>query len=136
RLIMLSSAYRLSSGPHAANAKIDAEHQYFWKMNRQRLEAEALRDAALATCGTLNLKKGGPPIATPLTAEEREGMRDPSQWPVSSDPADYTRRSVYLYVKRSFRLPMFETFDAPDASQSCARRESSNVAPQALALMK
>ena len=62
-------------------------------------------------------------------------MRDPSQWPVSSDPADFTRRSVYLYVKRSFRLPMFETFDAPDASASCARRESSTVAPQALALM-
>src|SRR5207244_397239 len=54
---------------------------------------------------------------------------------ISSDPADYTRRSVYLYVKRSFQLPMFETFDAPDASISCARRESSTVPPQALALM-
>ena len=62
-------------------------------------------------------------------------MRDGSQWPVSSDPADYTRRSVYLYVKRSFRLPMLETFDAPDAAASCARRDSSTVAPQALALM-
>jgi len=111
------------------------QNQYLWRMNRQRLEAEALRDAVLATSGALNLKAGGPPIATPLTAEEKEGMRDPSQWPVSSDPADYTRRSVYLYVKRSFRLPMFETFDAPDASASCPRRESSTVAPQALALM-
>jgi hypothetical protein len=135
RMIMLSSAYRLSSAPDAANARIDAENQYFWKMNRRRLEAEALRDAVLATAGTLNLKVGGPPIATPLTIEEKEGMRDPSQWPVSSDPADFTRRSVYLYVKRSFRLPMFETFDAPDAAASCARRESSTVAPQALALM-
>ena len=132
---MLSSAYRLSSQPDAANAKIDADNQYLWKMNRQRLEAEALRDTVLATAGTLNLKAGGPPIATPLTAEERDGMRDMSQWPVSSDPADFTRRSVYLYVKRSFRLPMFETFDAPDAAASCARRESSTVAPQALALM-
>ncbi len=135
RMMMLSSAYRLSSAPDAANARIDAENQYFWKMNRRRLEAEALRDAVLATAGTLNLKAGGPPIATPLTDEEKEGMRDPSQWPVSSDPADLTRRSVYLYVKRSFRLPMFETFDAPDAAASCARRESSTVAPQALALM-
>ena len=135
RLIMLSSAYRLSSIPDTGNTKIDSENQYFWKMNRRRLEAEALRDAVLATAGTLNLKAGGPPIAVPLTDEEKEGMRDPSQWPVSSDPADYTRRSVYLYVKRSFRLPMFETFDAPDASASCARREASTVAPQALALM-
>jgi mono/diheme cytochrome c family protein len=135
RVIMLSSAYRLSSAPDAGNAKIDSENQYFWKMNRRRLEAEALRDSVLATAGTLNLKAGGPPVAVPLSEEEKEGMRDASQWPVSSDPADYTRRSVYLYVKRSFRLPMLETFDAPDASASCARRDASTVAPQALALM-
>jgi hypothetical protein len=132
---MLSSAYRLSSQPDAANAKIDSDNQYLWKMNRQRLEAEELRDSVLATSGTLNLKAGGPPIAIPLSTEERGGMRDMSQWPISTDPADFTRRSVYLYVKRSFRLPMFETFDAPDAAASCARRESSTVAPQALALM-
>jgi hypothetical protein len=62
-------------------------------------------------------------------------MRDASQWPVASDPAEHARRSVYLLVKRSFRLPMFETFDQPDAAASCARRESSTIAPQALALM-
>src|SRR5207247_9448019 len=135
KLIMLSSAYRLAGDIDAANAKIDPQNQYLWRMNRRRLEAEALRDTVLATAGTLNLKAGGPPIATPLTTEEKEGMRDPLQWPVSSDPADFTRRSVYLYVKRSFRLPMFETFDAPDAAASCARRESSTVAPPALALM-
>ena len=135
RAIMLSSAYRLSSAPDADNAKIDADNQFVWRMNRQRLEAEAVRDNVLATAGTLNLKAGGPPIATPLTAEEKDGMRDMSEWPISSDPADHVRRSVYLFVKRSFRLPMFETFDAPDAAASCARRDSSTVAPQALALM-
>jgi len=135
KLIMLSSAYQLSSQPDAANAKIDSDNQYLWKMNRRRLEAEAVRDNVLAAAGTINLKAGGPPVATPLTAEEKAGMRDLGEWPVSSDPADHVRRSVYLFVKRSFRLPMFETFDAPDASASCARRESSTVAPQALALM-
>jgi len=135
KLIMLSSAYQLSSEPDAANAKIDSENRYLWRMNRRRLEAEAVRDNVLATAGTLNLKAGGPPIATPLTREEKDGMRDMTEWPVSSDPSDYARRSVYLFVKRSFRLPMFETFDAPDASASCARRDSSTVAPQALAMM-
>jgi hypothetical protein len=135
RLIMLSSVYRLSSLPDAANVKIDPDNKYYWKMNRQRLEAEELRDSVLAVSGTLNLKAGGPPIAVPLTEEEHGGMRDASQWPVSSDPADYTRRSVYLYVKRSFRLPLLETFDEPDSTSSCARREVSTVAPQALALM-
>ena len=105
-------------------------------MNRRRLEAEALRDTVLAAAGTLNLKVGGPPIVTPLTGEEiGRHARSFAVAGVASDPAEHNRRSVYLYVKRSFRLPMFETFDAPDAAASCARRESSTVAPQALALM-
>jgi hypothetical protein len=135
RMIMLSSAYRMSSMPDAENSKIDPTNEFFWKMNRQRLDSEALRDTVLATAGTLNLKAGGPPIAVPLTAEERDGMRDMSQWPISTDPADFTRRSVYLLVKRSFTLPMMETFDAPDPATSCPRRESSTVAPQALEMM-
>jgi hypothetical protein len=89
----------------------------------------------LAVAGTLNLKAGGPAVAVPLSEEERDGMRDPSLWPVTADAAEHARRSVWLYVKRSYRLPMLETFDAPDTSASCARRESSTVAPQALALM-
>ncbi len=135
RTVMLSNAYRMSSAPDAANSKIDADNRFLWRMNRQRLEAEALRDAVLAVSGELNPKPGGPPVAIPLSEEEREGMRDASQWPVASDPAEHVRRSVYLLVKRSFRLPMFETFDQPDAAASCARRESSTIAPQALALM-
>src|SRR5262249_44928234 len=52
-----------------------------------------------------------------------------------SDPAEHNRRGVYLFVKRSFRDPMMEVFDAPDTAASCPRRESSTVAPQSLAMM-
>ncbi len=135
RLMMLSGSYRMSSLPDEANAKIDPRNTYLWRMNRRRMEGEAVRDAVLAVSGQLNLKMHGPAVAVPLSNEELGGMRDLGQWAVSGDPADHTRRSVYLYVKRSFRLPMLETFDAPDASASCARRESSTVAPQALAMM-
>jgi hypothetical protein len=62
-------------------------------------------------------------------------MRDPSQWPVWSYPAEYDRRSVYMYVKRGFRMPMLESFDMPETSLSCERREVTTVAPQALTLM-
>ena len=116
RLIMLSGAYQA-------------------KRNPVRLDAEALRDAVLAASGTLNTKMYGPPVVIPLLGEEREGMRDASQWPVHPDAGEHDRRSVYLFSKRSYRLPMLETFDAPDTTQSCARREASTVAPQALALM-
>jgi hypothetical protein len=135
KLIMTSKTYQLSSAPDAANSRVDADNRYLWRMNRRRLEAEAVRDSVLAVADTLNDKMGGPAVATPLEEEERSGMRDAAQWAVNADPAEFTRRSVYLYVKRSFRLPMMETFDSPDASASCARRESSTVAPQALAMM-
>ncbi|MCC6537955.1 MAG: PSD1 domain-containing protein [Bryobacterales bacterium] len=101
-----------------------------------RLDAESLRDAVLAANGALNAKQFGPAVVPPLTREERDGgMRDASQWPVSLDAAEHDRRSIYLFVKRSYRLPMMESFDAPDPAASCARRETSTVAPQALTLM-
>lgn len=116
RVIMNSEAYKARRKP-------------------QRLDAEAIRDSVLAAAGTLNTKMYGPPVVTALSGDEREAMRDLSMWPVTSDLAEHDRRSVYLFVKRSFRLPMLDTFDAPDTSESCPRREASTVAPQALALM-
>ena len=101
----------------------------------QRLDAEAIRDSVLAVSGALNAKMYGTPVVAALSSDEREAMRDLSMWPVTSDAAEHDRRSVYLFVKRSFRLPMLDTFDAPDTSESCPRREASTVAPQALTLM-
>ncbi|HSG34939.1 MAG TPA: DUF1553 domain-containing protein, partial [Sphingomonadaceae bacterium] len=63
------------------------------------------------------------------------GMWADAQWPEALDPAENKRRSVYLYVKRSFPFPMFTTFDMPDTSVSCSRRDVTTVAPQALALL-
>ena len=62
-------------------------------------------------------------------------MWAPNQWPVSLDPMEHNRRSVYLYVKRSFPFPMFAIFDEPDTAVSCPRRDVTTVAPQALALL-
>jgi hypothetical protein len=56
-------------------------------------------------------------------------------WPVHPDPAEHNRRSIYLQMKRSLTLPLLQIFDAPDSASSCARRERSTVAPQALAMM-
>jgi hypothetical protein len=135
RLIMTSDAYQRASGPDAANTAIDSANTYLWRMNRRRLEAEEIRDAVLQTAGQLSEKMYGPPVVLPLSKEEFLGIREPELWPISLDPAEHTRRSVYLYVKRSFKMPMLETFDIPDPTMSCARRESSTVAPQALAMM-
>jgi len=135
RQIMLSAAYqRASEGPEA-NRRIDANNRFLWRMNRQRIDGETLRDSMLAASGALNLKMGGRPVIPPLSKEEYTVMWARGQWPEALDPKEHTRRSVYLYVKRTFPLPMLTTFDVPDTSQSCSRRDSTTVAPQALTLI-
>ena len=135
RLMMLSDAYQRASVPHDGNAAIDPRNRYLWRMNRRRLDAETLRDNVLAVSGALNTKMGGRPVVPPLSAEEMRGMWSKAQWPVSLDPEEHKRRSVYLYVKRSFPYPFLTIFDAPDTSVSCSRRDVTTVAPQALALL-
>ncbi len=135
RLMMTSDAYQRSSDDIEANLAIDADNREFWRMPRQRLEAEAIRDQILAVAGTLDKTVGGPAV---------KPFIDPSLWQSSTsrvwggnevgDPASL-RRSVYVFSKRSIRYPMFEAFDQPDMASSCARRNTSTVAPQALLMM-
>ena len=138
RLIVTSAAYRQSSAPDEAKAKIDPENRYLWRMNRKRFDAEMVRDATLAISGTLNLKMGGRPVRVPIEPEvynliftefERDGL-----WPLDPDPAARNRRGVYLYNKRSVRLPLLSAFDQPDAITSCPVRPVSTHSLQALSL--
>lgn len=135
RLIMLSNTYRSSSVAGESALKKDPENHLLSRMNRYRLDADAIRDTTLAVAGTLNLKMGGLGIIPPLTKEELLAARMPQLWPANPDAAEHVRRSIYLQMKRSLTLPMLQIFDAPDTSTSCSRRERSTVAPQALALM-
>src|SRR5712672_4322604 len=118
RLMVTSAAYRQSCQVSAAVAKADPDNHLFSRMNRRRLEGEALRDAMLAVSGRLNLKAGGPSVFPELPAElgvPRGG------WPVTADVREHTRRSVYVFVKRNLRYPLFHAFDAPDTNETCAR---------------
>jgi hypothetical protein len=136
RLILNSNAYRqASSTVNAAAIEKDPENKLLWKFNRRRLEAEEIRDAMLSVSGTLNEKQGGPSVIVPIDQTLVGALYKPSQWAVTKDPAEHSRRSVYLIAKRNLRLPFMEVFDAPDTLGSCPRRESSTHAPQALELM-
>ena len=135
RLIMLSGTYQASSVADAKAIERDPDNFYLSRMNRRRMDADVLRDSMLAVSGELNLKMGGVGVILPLTPEEILAARMPRLWPANPDPAEHARRSVYLQMKRSLTVPMLQIFDAPDTATSCARRETSTVAPQALALM-
>lgn len=60
RSIVLSRTYRLSSTNNAAAMQVDPDNRLLWRMNRQRLDAEALRDQLLAVSGELKQSNGGP----------------------------------------------------------------------------
>jgi len=132
RQIMLSDAYRAGS---VGNEDVDPDNRYLSRMSRRRLDADAIRDSVLAVAGTLNTKMGGVGVIPPLSKEEILAARMPHLWPANPDPSEHLRRSVYMQMKRSMALPMLQIFDAPDSATSCARRETSTVAPQALAMM-
>ncbi len=112
RLILLSAAYQQSSTPSPGLLRADPDNRLFGRMNRRRLEAEALRDGLLAVCGRLDRHRGGPP----------------------ADPRA-PRRMVYLRTSRSDRSGFGALFDAADPSIHVDKRTASTVAPQALHLM-
>jgi hypothetical protein len=131
RLIMLSNTYQQSSKFNPEAAKVDPEDKLVWRYNRHRLEGEAIRDAMLQASGRLNLKMGGRGVFPPMP----KGVDPRGGWKRGEDPDETQRRSVYTFVRRNTRYPMFEVFDMPDTHESCPRRNTTITAPQALELL-
>ena len=129
RLILLSETYQQST---SGQSKIDPENRLLGRMNRLRLEGEAVRDTLLAVSGRLNSTAGGAGVVLPDLTASAGGSRPVA---VSPDAREYVRRSVYLFSRRNLRHPFLEAFDLPDSNLSCSRRERSTTAPQALALL-
>jgi hypothetical protein len=132
---MNSESYQMSSTDIPANVAIDRENRYLWRMPRRRLEAESIRDSMMFVAGNLDLKVGGPAVLPYIDPAlfQSSSKRTWNGRP-DSDPSTW-RRSVYVFSKRSIPLPMLDVFDKPDSVGSCARRNRSTIAPQALILM-
>src|SRR5258708_15550717 len=131
RLIMLSNTYQQSSKFNEEAANVDPEDKLVWRYNRHRLEGESIRDAMLQVSGRLNMKMGGRGVFPPMP----DGVDPRGGWKKNEDPAETQRRSVYTFVRRNTRYPMFEVFDMPDTHQSCPPRNTTITAPQALELL-
>jgi hypothetical protein len=133
RLIVTSATYRQSSRSHPAGERVDAENRLLWRQNRQRLDAESIRDAVLAASGKLDLTMGGPSVKQFLFKDDHSPVYDYTKNDVDS-PGNY-RRSVYRFVVRSVADPLMETLDCPDPSMITGKRNVTVTALQALSMM-
>ena len=134
RLIMLSQTYRQASrySDESALAK-DPKNRFLWRMNRRRLEGEAIWDTVLSVAGTINLQMFGPPVVPPIAAEEQAQLHE---WrPYSLDPKQHTRRAIYVMSRRNAKHPLFDVFDSPPTAESCPGRTVTTVSLQALWLL-
>ena len=131
RLMVTSATYRQSSSASARSIELDPDNLLFGRMTRRRLEGEAVRDALLAVSGQLDDRVGGPSVYPDLPP----GVDSRGAWPRSTSPADRNRRSLYVFVKRNLKFPLFDAFDVPDTNLTCPERNISVNAPQALMLL-
>ena len=139
RLIVSSATYRQASrGSSKAwdhGVETDPENTWLSRMNRRRLSGESLRDAMLAASLSLNDRQGGPSDRPPLPTEVHATLLRKNHWITSASESDHHRRSIYIFVRRNLRYPMFDVFDRPDANASCAQRSLTTTAPQSLNLL-
>lgn len=108
--IMMSRTYRLGASSNGDNLQLDPANRFWWKRDARRLEAEVIRDNALAVSGLLDRRMFGP-------GSLNQGM---------------PRRSIYFFVKRSRMIPMMQAYDWPDSLTSMGRRAVTTTASQAL----
>ncbi len=129
RLMMLSSAYQMSTQADSKAALADPDNKYLSHFTRRRLEAEPFRDSLLFVAGKLDLKQGGSLLGT----RNNDYVTNDQ----SGNAAQYNapRRSIYLPIIRNALFDMFQAFDMGDPSMVNARRSTTIVSPQALYVM-
>jgi hypothetical protein len=133
RLIVTSSTYRQASHTREDLIEIDPRNRLLARQNRIRVEAEIVRDAALAASGELVRTIGGPSVHPPQPEGVYSFTQNPKQWVADTGGGRY-RRAMYTEFFRSAPHPLFTTFDAPDFQTVCTRRNRSNTPLQALTI--
>lgn len=133
RLICTSAAYQQAVAHEEVAATVDAENRLLWRANRQRLDAESIRDTTLMVAGKLDLSMGGPGFRAFGFKDDHSphydyGAHDP-------DSPDASRRSIYRFIVRSVPDPLMTTLDCADPSISVPKRSETLTSLQALAML-
>ena len=118
---------------------IDPTNRFFARGPRHRLDAEVLRDQALALSGLLSQSTGGPSVKPPQPTGLWNAVgytrSNTANFQADAEPEKVFRRSVYIFWKRTSPPPQMSTFDAPSRESCTARRERTNTPLQALLLL-
>ena len=133
RLIVTSATYRQSSLGNPTNEKIDTSNAFLWRMNRRKLEAEAVNDSVLSVAGKLDLTMGGPGFQDFVIDKPQNSPHYEYDQHDVEDPKSH-RRSVYRFIVRSQPQPFLTVLDCADPSMSVANRNETVNALQALAM--
>jgi hypothetical protein len=132
KMIVMSDAYRQSSRGRLDALAADPANDLFWRFDMRRLSAEEIRDSILDVTGTLNRQMFGPSVYPEIPKEVLAGQSMPGYGWKKSPMEQQNRRSVYVHLKRSLRLPILESFDAAETDRSTAVRFASTQPTQAL----
>lgn len=133
RLLVTSATYRQASRNIEAAAKIDSDNRLLWRMNRSRLDAEALRDTVLSIADRLDLTMGGPAVRMFAFKDDHSPIYDYARF--DPDAPGAHRRSIYRFIVRSVPDPFMERLDCPDPSIQTPKRTTTLTAIQALAML-
>lgn len=134
RLIVTSATYRQTSDATPLLMSKDPQNILLARGPRFRMEAEMIRDTALATAGMLNLKLGGPPVFPVQPPNVWDSPYSGEQW-MESDGANKYRRGLYTFWKRTATYPAFMAFDAMSREECTVRRIRTNTPLQALEML-
>jgi hypothetical protein len=133
--MVMSRTYQQTSHVSPELLARDAENRLLARGPRQRLEAEIIRDNALAIAGLLDRRLGGKSIKPAQPPGIWEVNEMGGQTYKKSDGPDQYRRGLYVYWRRSTVYPSFITFDAPTREFCSAARPRTSTPLQALVLM-
>ena len=134
RRLVLSATYRQSSRVTPVLLERDPDNRLLARASRPRLEAEVVRDAALASAGLLDTTVGGPSVFPPQPEGIWASTYSGDRWEASSGPGRW-RRGLYTFHKRTSPYPSFTVFDGTSRELACTRRPSTNTPLQALVLL-
>src|SRR5262249_28179061 len=135
RLLVLSGTYRQTSHADESTRQRDPDNRWLARQGRFRLDAEVVRDQALAASGLLSRQMGGPSVKPYQPAGYWAHLNFPKREYVQDHgPAQY-RRGLYTYWCRTFLQPSLLAFDAPTREECTVDRPRSNTPLQALVLL-